>query len=195
MGSIQPDYAFPAIDSVLTSTVAVDERASKISDVENKIKGIESSNFDTVYSPATSASQNALTYGIVLDRNNTIQNIANDLTTENKSKMSSQRDTYSRQAEINEWESKNKMDTLFFLQLLFIFLSVLVVSLYLRQIGLFTNSIVGMIAGVGVLILGLILWNRASYTSSSRDQRYWNRRYLGLGDANLQAQIQCNITT
>ena len=51
------------------------------------------------------------------------------------------------------------------------------------------------IAGIGVLILGLILWNRASYTSTSRDQRYWNRRYLGLGDANLQAQIQCNITS
>lgn len=195
MASVTPDYAFPAVDSVLTSTVSANERASKVSEVEKQIRGIESTSFDTVYAPASSASQNALTYGFVLDRNNTIQSIANDLTTENKSKMSSQRDTYSRQAEINEWEAQNKMDTLFFLQLLFIFLSVLVVSLYLRQIGMFPGSVIGIIAGIGVLILGLILWNRASYTSTSRDQRYWNRRYLGLGDANLQAQIQCNITS
>jgi len=197
MAAVTPDYAFPAVDTVLSSgtTMTEQEKTSKVSEIQSQIQRIEASNFDTVYAPASSASQNALTYGMVLDRNNTIQNIANDLTNENKSKMSSQRDTYSRQAEINEWQAQNKMDTLFFLQLLFIFLSVLVVSLYLRQIGVFPGSIVSIIAGLGVVLLGLLLWNRASYTSSSRDQRYWNRRFLGLGDANLQAQIQCNITS
>jgi len=197
MASVTPDYAFPAVDTLLSSgtTMTEQEKKSKVSEIQSQIQSIEASNFDTVYAPASSASQNALTYGMVLDRNHTIQNIANDLTTENKSKMSSQRDTYSRQGEINEWQAQNKMDTLFFLQLLFIFLSVLVVSLYLRQIGVFPGSVVSIIAGIGVVILGLVLWNRASYTSSSRDQRYWNRRFLGLGDANLQAQIQCNITS
>ncbi len=189
----QPDYAFPAVDKELTLSVAASERAAKVSQIQTDIQGVETSSFDSVYAPASSASQNALTYGFVLDRNNTIESIASDLTNENKSKMSSHRDTYSRQAEINEWEAQNKMDTLFFLQLVFIYLSILVVSLYLRQIGMFPSSVVGILAGIGLLVLGLILWNRASYTSSSRDQRYWNRRYLGLGDANLQSQIQCNI--
>ena len=197
MPSVTPDYAFPAVDTVLSSgtTMTEEEKTAKVSEIQSQIQSIEASNFDTVYAPASSASQNALTYGFVLDRNNTIQNIANDLTTENKTKMSSQRDTYSRQAEINEWQAQNKMDTLFFLQLLFIFLSVLVVSLYLRQIGVFPGSVVSILSGIGVVLLGLVLWNRASYTSSSRDQRYWNRRFIGLGDANLQAQIQCNITS
>ena len=183
------DYVFPALDTLVTSSDTTLDNAKR------RINNIESSNFNTAYEPATSASQRALNYGEILHRNTIIENTANDLITENKSKFSSQRDTYSRQAEINEWEAQNKMDTLFFLQLLFIYLSVLVVSLYLRQIGLFPGYVFGIIAGIGLIIVGLVLWNRASYTSSSRDQRFWNRRFIGLDDATLQAQIQCNITS
>jgi hypothetical protein len=196
MASVNPDYTFPAVDATLqaTASTTVDERKRKTNELMTKIQGIETSTFDSVYAPATTASQNVLTYSILLDRNNTIKDIATDLTNQNNSKMTSQRDTYTRQAEINEWEANDKMDTLFFLQLFFVYLSALVVSLYLRQTGLFPSSIVNIIAFLGLLVLGLVLWNRASYTSSSRDKRYWNRRYLGLGDSNLQSQIQCNIS-
>ena len=171
------------------------ERATKMKSVQDKINTIEKNSFDSAYHSASAASQNALTYGVVLDRNNTIQSIANDLTIDNASKKTGARDTYARQAEINEWEAQDKFDTLFFLQLLFIYLAALVVSLYLRQVGVFPSSVVNIVAGVGLLIIGLVLWNRASYTSSYRDQRYWNRRYIGLGDAKLNAQIQCNLST
>lgn len=189
------DYAFPIVDSVLSSSINVNDRATKVAEVQNQILNTESTSFDSAYAPATAASKTALTYGMVLDRNNTIQSIANDLTMENKSKMSGTRDTYARQAEINEWQAQDKFDTLFFLQLLFIYLAAMVVSLYLRQVGMFPSSIVNILAGLGLVIIGLILWNRASYTSSSRDQRYWNRRFMGLGDAKLNAQIQCNLST
>ena len=196
MASVNPDYTVPAVDATLqaTASTTVDERKRKTNELMTKIQGIETSTFDSVYAPATRASQNVLTYSILLDRNNTIKDIATDLTNQNNSKMTTQRDTYTRQAEINEWEANDKMDTLFFLQLFFVYLSALVVSLYLRQTGLFPSSIVNIIAVLGLLVLGLVLWNRASYTSSSRDKRYWNRRYLGLGDSNLQSQIQCNIS-
>lgn len=181
------------VDATIQQT-ASNDRTETSNEMINDIQKTEYDAFDSVYSPATTSSQNVLTYGVLLDRNKTIKNIANDLTNDNNSKMTAQRDTYTRQAEINEWEANDKMDTLFFLQLFFIYLSALVVSLYLRQIGLFPSIVVNIIAGIGLVILGLTLWNRASYTSASRDNRYWNRRYLGLGDANLQAQIQCNIS-
>jgi hypothetical protein len=193
MAGTDPTYTLPTIDATIQST-ASDNRTNVSSELIKGIENDEYSAFQSVYSPATTSSQNALTYGVLLDRNKTIQNIATDLTNENKTKITAQRDTYTRQAEINEWQANDKMDTLFFLQLFFIYLSALVVSLYLRQIGLFPSAVVNIIAGIGLLILGFTLWNRASYTSASRDNRYWNRRYLGLGDANLQAQIQCNIS-
>lgn len=189
------DYVFPIVDSLLTSSVDASQRAAKVNDVKAQISAIEKNSFDSAYAPATATSQNALTYGMVMDRNATIQDIATSLANENKSKLAGARDTYTRQAEINEWEANDKYDTLFFLQLLFLYLAALVISLYLRQTGLFPSSVVNIIAGVGLIILGLLLWNRASYTSSSRDQRYWNRRYIGLGDAKLNAQIQCSLST
>jgi hypothetical protein len=191
-----PDYAFPVITAELQSvtTDTAQTRADKVNAVLSKIQATEINSFDSVYAPASTSSQNVLTYAMVLNRNNTIQDIASDLTTENKAKLTG-RDTFTRQAEINEWEAQNKMDTLFFLQILFLYLTTLVITFYLRQIGLFPSTIVYILAGVGLLIVGLVLWNRASYTSSTRDKRYWNRRYIGLGDANLQAQIQCNISS
>ncbi len=189
------DYVFPIVDSLLTSSVDASQRAAKVNDVKAQISAIEKNSFDSAYAPATATSQNALTYGMVMDRNATIQDIATSLANENKLKLAGARDTYTRQAEINEWEANDKYDTLFFLQLLFLYLAALVISLYLRQTGLFPSSVVNIIAGVGLIILGLLLWNRASYTSSSRDQRYWNRRYIGLGDAKLNAQIQCSLST
>jgi hypothetical protein len=43
---------------------------------------------------------------------------------------------------------------------------------------------------LGVLVVGTLV-NRLSYTSNSRDQRHWNRRFLGLSDSGLSAKIAC----
>jgi len=117
------------------------------------------------------------------------------MTDQNNSKVSEarrQKDTYTRQGEINEWQAQNKMDTLFFLQILFIFLGLVIVLLFLRQGGIISDSVMYVIVGVLLLIVVGVLWNRASYTEMSRDKRYWNRRYLGLNDSNLSSTSQCS---
>ena len=101
--------------------------------------------------------------------------------------MNGSKDTYLRQGEINEWQAQNKLDTLFFLQTTFLFFTLIVFLIFLRQYGVVTNGMLWMIASFFTLILVGILWNRASYTNYIRDKRYWNRRYIGLTDSSVSA--------
>lgn len=185
------DYAFPSIDRTtvqqLTSTTVP-------ADVVNTIRQAETSNLFNSLNSAATNSQQALTYGMYLSRNKTISDIAVDMTEQNKRQNTGARDTYTRQAEINEWQAQNKLDTFFFLQCSFLFLSIVVVLVFLRQYGIMPDLAFFILVGIMTLILIGILWNRLSYTRSSRDKRYWNRRFIGLDDAGsgLQAKLQCS---
>ena len=140
------------------------------------------------------ASDKTYTGANILGRNQTISNLTNQIITINQ-KSQQGKDTYQRQGEINEWEAQNKLDTLFFFQVMFLFFSVAVVLLYFRQSGTLPSTAVYIILGVLLLIVLGTLWNRASYTSRSRDKRYWNRRFIGLQDAGgLASKIQCTAS-
>jgi len=151
--------------------------------------------FNNFFSGAETSSDGTITYGRMVGRNMSLSKAASVMTDQNNSKVSEarrQKDTYTRQGEINEWQAQNKMDTLFFLQILFIFLGLVIVLLFLRQGGIISDSVMYVIVGVLLLIVVGVLWNRASYTEMSRDKRYWNRRYLGLNDSNLSSTSQCS---
>ena len=190
------DYAFPATDSnTVTALRSAGTVTTGATDIINGINKVETDNLFANLNATEQNSNTALTYGAYLGRNMTIRNIAADLTEKNKKVNNGAKETYSRQAEINEWSAQNKMDTLFFLQILFLYFSLIVISLFLRQSGLLPNVGLYIIAGLGLLIVLGVLWNRASYTTNSRDKRYWNRRFVGLSDANLSAKLQCSIDT
>ena len=185
------DFAFPAVDR---TTVQQIRSTTVPADVIQTIRQAETSNLFNSLNSAAENSQQALTYGMYLSRNKTISDIAVDMTEQNKRQNTGARDTYTRQAEINEWQAQNKLDTFFFLQCSFIFFSVVVVLLFLRQYGIMPDMAFYILLGIMTLILVGILWNRLSYTRSSRDKRYWNRRFIGLDDAGsgLQAKLQCS---
>lgn len=81
-----------------------------------------------------------------------------------------------RQFEINEWTASNKSDTLFFLQLLFITLTITAPLLYLSRIGLVPNSVFYGLTLLLTIALVLTLTVRIIYTKDVRDNRFWNRR-------------------
>ena len=184
------DYAFPAADSTAVANLAAGSglTSSSASTLVQSINTAETNNFLQTLNSADGASNNSLTYGVLLSRNKTIGDIAKDMTAQNLQATNGSKDTYSRQAEINEWQAQNKLDTLFFLQLTFLFFTLMVVLLFLRQYGIMTNGMIWMVGGFCMLILVGTLWNRASYTMNSRDNRYWNRRFLGLSDSGLSAK-------
>jgi hypothetical protein len=186
------DYAFPAVDSATVTTLGSSGGTIDTVSITTKINAEERSNLLTTLNSSDGASNNALTYGVLLNRNVSLSNSAKDMIAENKrAAVGGPKETYARQGEINEWQAQNKLDTLFFLQLTFLFFTVLVFLLFLRQYGVITSSILWIFVVVlGLLVVGTLV-NRVSYTSNSRDQRHWNRRFLGLSDSGLSAKIAC----
>ena len=184
------DFAFPAADSATTTALASAGSLSlaNTNDLISKIGAAESNNFIQTLNSADGVSNNMLTYGVMLSRNKTIDDIAADLTNKNIKSTNGSKDTYIRQGEINEWQAQNKLDTLFFLQTLFLFFTLMVVLAFLRRYGIVTTGMLYLFGSVLTIILVGILWNRASYTFKSRDPRYWNRRYIGLADSGLSAK-------
>ena len=184
------DYAFPAVDATVAASLtnAGALTSAQQTDLVNKITTADTNNFYQTINAADGASNNMLTYGVMLSRNKTIDDIATDLTKKNEKSANGSKDTYIRQGEINEWQAQNKLDTLFFLQTLYLFFTLMVVLAFLRRYGILTTGILYMVGGLFTVILVGILWNRASYTFNSRDPRYWNRRYIGLADSGLSAK-------
>jgi hypothetical protein len=183
------DYAFPSVDSL-----SVKDLGGTIDPVAltNTINSAERTNFLTTLTASDGASNNALSYGMLLNRNVSLSDSARDMISENKrSAVGGPKETYARQGEINEWQAQNKLDTLFFLQLTFLFFTVLVFLIFLRRYGVITSSVLWIfIVVLGILVVGTLI-SRVSYTSNSRDQRHWNRRFLGLSDSGLSAKIAC----
>jgi hypothetical protein len=184
------DYAFPAADSATVNALSAGGglTSSGTASLIQNINTAETNNFLQTLNGADGASNNSLTYAVMLSRNRTIADIATDMTSQNLQSTNGSKDTYSRQAEINEWQAQNKLDTLFFLQLTFLFFTLMVFLLFLRQYGVMTNGMLWIIGGLFMVLLIGTLWNRASYTMNSRDKRYWNRRFLGLEDSGLSAK-------
>jgi hypothetical protein len=187
------DYAFPAVDSATRTTLGTANSANiNVASITDTINAAERTNFLTTLNSSDGASNNALTYGVLLSRNQSLSSSAKDMIKENrKAAVGGPKDTYARQGEINEWQAQNKLDTLFFLQITFLFFTLIVFFLFLRQYRIISSSLLWMIISVlAILVIGTLV-NRVSYTSNSRDKRYWNRRYLGLEDSGLSAKIAC----
>jgi hypothetical protein len=171
------DFVFPAVDALLSQNLATNIDANAI---QNQIRISDNDNLTSSLNLANTNSNQALIYGMYLSRNKTISDAAVDLTLQNQMFDNGASETYARQGEINEWQAQNKFDTLFFLQCVFIYLMGLVILVYIWRKGLLPSSTYYYIVIIMSVVLIGIFWNRYMYTRSYRDNRYWNRRYLGL---------------
>jgi hypothetical protein len=164
------------------------------SDLQNQILNHNNHEFKAVFAPSLNASTSIINTGRLVGRNKSLSDISQQLIDQNTQVQNSYtqaKDTYARQGEINEWQAQNKLDTLFFLQILFIYFSVVVFLLYLRQASVLGDSAVYGTIGFLLLVVIGVLWNRASYTTMSRDSRYWNRRYITTDPALAATATTC----
>jgi lipopolysaccharide export LptBFGC system permease protein LptF len=189
--------ALPAADYATIQSLTGGSASFNQAQVDENVTSNDTANQNNLTSTMNSsgaASDQVYTNSYLLGRNQTISNLANEITTINNASLKG-KDTYQRQGEINEWEAQNKLDTLFFFQVMFLFFSAAVLLVYFRQKGTLPSTAVYIILAVLLLIVLGTLWNRASYTSRSRDKRYWNRRFIGLEDAGgLAAKAKCANT-
>jgi hypothetical protein len=98
-------------------------------------------------------------------------------------------DTATRTQEIKEWYYNNKLDTLFVFQLIFISLCFLAFIAFLGKLGYISNSVVGILIGILLVVNVLIIANRAVYTDKVRNKRYWNKRIYGIVGSPLPGGI------
>ena len=182
--------AFASLDSTTITSLRAGESglSATTTSLQTNINNKEKDNFLQSFNTAEGSSNNLLTFGDVVSRNESLQYIAEDMIKQNKKAIDGSKDTYTRQGEINEWQAQNKLDTLFFLQLTFLFFTAMVIMIFLRQYGFMTTGMIWLLGGFFLLILIGTLWNRLSYTMNSRDGRYWNRRFIGLSDSGLSAK-------
>lgn len=87
-------------------------------------------------------------------------------------------DVSRRQFEINEYHYHNKLDTLFFLQLLFISVLIMAIMIYFTRRGTLTTKMTGILTAILAVILILVAVSRYFYTERTRDRRLWHRRYF-----------------
>lgn len=149
------------------------------SDVYNSVTKEHSDNFKKVYGDLTRASDSTSNILYYHTRNKDLDNVQQAVF--DRAKSEADAITYDsqvakRQTEINEWTSNNKLDTLFFLQILLMALTVSVPLLYLNKAGLLPSSTyygINLLIGIAVLMTLIV---RAQYTKQTRNNRFWNRR-------------------
>jgi hypothetical protein len=114
-----------------------------------------------------------------LQRNRDVQQLSDAIKNKNEYEIGSTKynnQLATRQYEINEWSYNNKMDTLFVFQILFLTIALAAGLLFLSKLGLVSQSVVGLLVGILLVIDILVLVNRMRYTNKSRNKRYWNKR-------------------
>lgn len=87
-------------------------------------------------------------------------------------------DLSKRQFQINEYHYNNKLEFLFFLQLLFIAVLVMAILVYLNKNGTLTTQMTAISTMVLALVVVIVGVSRYLYTRRTRDRYLWNRRYF-----------------
>jgi hypothetical protein len=103
-----------------------------------------------------------------------------------------------KQTEINEWSYNSKRDTLFFFQLVFIGLTILIIMYSLLNAGILNNNFVIYVMIIIFILLVLIWYSKYKYTSQTRDKQHWNRRNFsedGNKPSPLPATVLSSIAT
>jgi hypothetical protein len=137
--------------------------------------------FDTSFQNTVQAGQNwnLLTNYAVQTQN--LNKVVSDLEGQTQGNIytaGSNLNTASRTREIQEWYYNNKVDTLFLFQVIFIGVCLVAVIATASKMGYIGSGVVGMLMGLVLVVVILIVINRAGYTDIQRDKRYWSKRIM-----------------
>jgi len=89
-------------------------------------------------------------------------------------------DTAQRTREIKEWYYNNKLDTLFVFQLIFIGICFMAVLAFANKLGYIGSGVIGISMGLFIVIMILLISNRAVYTNIQRNKRFWSKNIYGV---------------
>ncbi len=181
-----PDSLYDNIGNINQGTLTTILAANQASTIDTVLND-KSDAFSTTYTSLDNVGNNyqvAQYYNLQTGR---LENVLKDLASKGNENVNIANQNIAlntRNAEIKEWYFNNKLDTLFVFQLIFISLCLLAVIAYLLKLGVFGSGFFGMLVGLLILIVILVIANRAIYTEKVRDKRYWTKRgFSSVGDA------------
>jgi len=151
------------------------------SNVNETIKAVnkqKSDKFTDLMDQVTGSDNSITSAAHYLYRTADLKNLASEvdnMTVKQLNTIDINKDLSARQYEINEWSNSNKLDTLYFLQVLFISLSLFGVLIFLMSSGFISASLLQILGYSIAVVAILMLVIRWRYTRYSRDGRYWNK--------------------
>jgi hypothetical protein len=161
---------------------------SNINDTMNAVRANKSSKYSDLLDQVTGADNNITSAAYYLTRTRDLTDLAtsvDNMTMTQYSASSINNGLTGRQAEINEWANSNKLDTLYFLQILFISLSLVGILCFLVSNGIINQSVFTLVSYTIGAIAIVILILRWRYTRVARDSRYWHKaRFSTENDTN-----------
>jgi hypothetical protein len=168
-----------AMNQFRSSGGASDYIAQRRGELYNTVSSEHSDSIAKVFGDlqrATDTTKNILYYHV---RNKDLDRLQNSIV--DQAAMEAANATYDnhnskRQFEINQWTSENKLDTVFVLQMAFIYLTLTAAMIYGLNAGMIPSSVFYGVTGILSIAVVLTLIVRYQYTAKTRDNRLWNRR-------------------
>jgi hypothetical protein len=148
----------------------------------NRVQAAKSDRFQYLSEDLTGADNNITSTAYYITRTQDLTDLANDVDAVAAKQVNTSvinTDLMKRQKEINEWSNSNKLDTLFFLQVLFLTLTFISSMVFLNSRGLISSYLLNLFIVLASAFAVFVLITRARYTSVLRDGRYWNRIRFG----------------
>ena len=170
--------------------------AENVAETINAVKAHKQSRFIDLLDQVTGADNSVTSAAYYLARTRDLSSFAKDVDnmTVAQLNVADINDGLSaRQHEINEWGNSNKLDTLFFMQILFISLSLIAINAYFFSQGVMSSSFFAFISFSVAFFAVVMLIIRWRFTTVNRDGRYWNKeRFPKPASARL---ISSNVTS
>jgi hypothetical protein len=162
----------------LSSSQTTALTSQQITNVMNEVMTAKGSQYKN-YSTQTTGADNNITAALYyVSRTQDLANLANDVDTVTAKQLTAAQINSGlsvRQNEINEWSNFNKIDTLFFMQLLFIILTFVSILVFLKSNDIISPMSFKVLTGLCFIVAVLVLINRARYTNVARNPRYWHK--------------------
>ena len=144
----------------------------------DKVKALKNDRFSYLSEDLTGADNNVTSTAYYLTRTKDLKNMATDIdkvTVKQLSTSDINKGIIARQNEINEWANGNKLDTLFFLQILFICLTLISSLYFLNYKAIVSDYLLNLCIVLVSVVAIYVLISRARYTLVRRDARYWSK--------------------
>lgn len=159
--------------------------AENVGKALDRIRSLKQDRFTYLSEDLRGADNNITSTAYYISRTGDLVNLTGDIDTVAVKQLTTSdinSDLVTRQNEINEWSNENKLETLYFLQVLFLCLTFIASTVYLQSRGLISSYLVNLFIVLAAAFSVFVLVNRARFTTVKRDSRYWSKMRFNKAD-------------